>query len=141
MSRYAPPMREALIERLAPRLSAVPGLRLALLFGSQARGTSRPDSDIDVAVAGKGIDGLAIAGELSAELDREVQVVRLEGASIPLLDELLRDAVLVVEGEPGAYALWRSRTLASLELDRPWFERMRDAHLQQLRREVSDGPR
>jgi predicted nucleotidyltransferase len=65
-------MREALIERLAPRLSAVPGLRLALLFGSQARGTSRPDSDIDVAVAGKGIDGLAIAGELSAELDREV---------------------------------------------------------------------
>jgi hypothetical protein len=67
--------------------------------------------------------------------------VRLEGASIPLLDELLRDAVLVVEGEPGAYALWRSRTLASLELDRPWFERMRDAHLQQLRREVSDGPR
>jgi uncharacterized protein len=37
-------------ERLIERLMTVPGLRLAYLFGSQARGTARPGSDADVAV-------------------------------------------------------------------------------------------
>ena len=134
-------MDRALVDRLAPRLAAVPGLRLALLFGSEARGTAGSGSDVDLAVAGAGLDVAALSGALSAELDRELDVVRLEGASIPMLEELLRDAIPVVECVPGAYALWRSRTLASLELDRPWYARMRDAHLARLRAGAGGGPR
>jgi hypothetical protein len=35
----------------------------------------------------------------------------------------------VYERMPGAGALFRSRTMAMLETDLPWYERMRDAYL------------
>jgi predicted nucleotidyltransferase len=61
------------------------GLQVALLFGSMARGRARPDSDVDLAVFGD-VDPLALSGALSTMLCREVDVVRIEGAPIPLLD-------------------------------------------------------
>ena len=104
-------------------------VEVALLFGSHARGSARPDSDVDVAVLGRGMDRLAIAAALSARVRREVDVVDLADPSIPLLEELVRDAIVVHEASPGAAALWRSRVLAQLETDRPWYARMRDAWL------------
>jgi|SRR5690554_2969575 len=38
------------IEKLSELLADFPHIRVAALFGSMARGTARPDSDIDVAV-------------------------------------------------------------------------------------------
>ena len=38
------------IEKLGELLAGFPHIRVAALFGSIARGTARPDSDIDVAV-------------------------------------------------------------------------------------------
>lgn len=109
-----------------------PEVRLAILFGSLAKGTDHPDSDVDVAISGPSSLMLALGGELSLELGREVDVVRLETAPIPLLDELLRTGIVVHELEPGAAAAWRSRTVAMLEGDRPWYQRMRDAFLARL---------
>lgn len=110
------------------------GLRLALLFGSQARGTAGPGSDVDVAMLAPGMDLLGLASDLSRQLGREVDVVDLGRASIPLLEELPRDAVVVWE-EPGEAALWRSRTLCMLETDRPWLKRMQDAWLARVARQ------
>jgi predicted nucleotidyltransferase len=106
-----------------------PGLHLAVLFGSQARGTSTPASDVDVAVLASGEDLLDIASELSAACGHEVDVVPLNDPGVPLLEELIRDAEPLFEASPGAFAQWRSRALAWLEIDRPWYERMRDAWL------------
>lgn len=49
------------------------------------------------------------------------------------LQKLLRDGIVVHEGTPGAGATWRSRTLAMLETDGPWYARMRDAWLLRVR--------
>ena len=125
--------RDELIARLRREIGAPPGLRLALLFGSEARGEARADSDIDLAVAGRDVDLCALAGSLSASLDREVDVVALGDVPVPLLESLVAEAQPVYEAQPGEFAVWRSRALATLETDRPWYARMRDAHLARLR--------
>ena len=104
------------------------GLQVALLFGSVARGRARPDSDVDLAVFGD-VDPLALSGALSTVLCREVDVVRIEGAPIPLLDSIVREGHVAFERTPGAAATLRSRLLASLEVDRPWYGRMQRAFL------------
>ena len=113
-------------------LAAFPELRLALLFGSEARGMARRDSDIDVAVEAPLASLGQIAAALSSRLGAEVDVVRLETASIPLLEALISDGIVLHEAKPGAGALWRSRVLAQLETDRPWYRRQRDAWIQRV---------
>jgi predicted nucleotidyltransferase len=107
-------------------------VRLALLFGSHARGCARSDSDIDVAVDAPGVDLLTLSARLSQATGHEVDVIALQEAGVPLLEELVRDAMVIHEGSTGAGARWRARALATLETDRPWFGRMRDAWLMRL---------
>ena len=113
-------------------LATLPGVRLALVFGSVARGMARPDSDLDLAVSGAAIDSLALTAAISKEVRRDVHVVRLDEASIPMLEAIIEDGVVVHEALPGAAASWRARTLADLELDRPWYARQRDAWLKRV---------
>jgi predicted nucleotidyltransferase len=107
-------------------------VELALLFGSFARGRPRADSDLDVGVLGSDMDLLALAADLAGAVKREVDVVDLRRAGYPLLQALLRDAIVLHEGRPGAAASWRTRAILEAETDRPWFERMRDAYLKRL---------
>jgi hypothetical protein len=55
--------------------------------------------------------------------------VALPDAGVPLIEELLRDAIVVYEQPAYAAASWRARVIADLEIDRPWYARMRDAWL------------
>ena len=122
----------SVVEALRHALRERADVQLALLFGSQARGTAREDSDVDVAVFAPGVDLLALAAMLTSALKREVDIVSLEDLTIPLLGELVRDAILAHEGEPSAHARWRSHALIALETDGPWYRRMRDAFITQL---------
>lgn len=122
-------------DRLRSVLAGHPSVRLGLLFGSQARGTARPDSDVDVAIEAPATEGPAIAAALSAACGREVDVVTLEDPSIPLVEALVRDSEVIYEARPGIGARWRARALADLEVDRPWYARMRDAWLARVARE------
>lgn len=45
-----PPEKQALLDAITARLAAVPGVVAVVLGGSYARGTARPDSDLDVAM-------------------------------------------------------------------------------------------
>jgi len=121
------------IPAIATALRNVRGVHLALLFGSVARGTAKPTSDVDVAIsADTTIDLLDVSARLSATLGAEAHVVRLEDATIPLQQELIRDGIVAYEGKPYAGAAWRSRTLLDLEIDGPWYARMRDAWLHRV---------
>ena len=122
----------ALIQPFARRLRARGDVVLALLFGSRARGDASESSDVDVALLAPSADLLEIGAELSQASGLEVNVISLADPGVPLLDELLRDGVVLFEGRAGAYATWRSHVLADLELDRPWYERMRDAWLERV---------
>jgi predicted nucleotidyltransferase len=104
-------------------------VRLALVFGSRARGTAGPGSDIDVAVSAPGVDLLDLAAELSRAARVEADVLALEDAGVPLLRRIVVEGILAHEATPGAAARWRARALADLETDQPWFRRMSEAWL------------
>jgi predicted nucleotidyltransferase len=131
---------------LSPELSATvhavleghPEVRLALLFGSRARGVAGPRSDLDLAVEVVGraeLDRLGLMRELSAATGLEVDVVDVSPGrrvGYPLLNALVRDAVTLFEGAPHAEAEFRTRALLQTSLDRPAYERMRDGYLDHL---------
>ena len=125
-------MRDAVVIDLVTRaLAGRREVRVALLFGSRARGEHRPDSDVDIAVLGD-VDRLALAAALSRATGHEVEVVDLENAGYPLLTAIVDDGVLVHEGVRSAYPRWRSHALSQLALDRTWYARMRDGYLAKL---------
>jgi predicted nucleotidyltransferase len=104
-------------------------VRLALVFGSRARGTATATSDVDVAVDAPGVDVLDLTAHVSSATGLDVDVVDLAHAGVPLLARIVREGVLVHEARPGTAATWRARALADLETDLPWFARMREAWL------------
>jgi len=130
--------RDRLVATLRPVLAEVPEVELALLFGSRARGRESAGSDVDIAVEGEGIDRLSLARDLSLASGLEVEVVDLRAAGYPLLKALLRDSVVLYEGRRHAEARFRTRAILQTEMDRPWYERMRDGYLRHLA-EQADG--
>jgi predicted nucleotidyltransferase len=104
-------------------------VRLALVFGSRARGTATPASDVDVAVRAPGVDLFLLGAELERATGHEVDVVAVDEVGVPLLARIVREGVGVHEARRGALPTWRAQALVDLETDRPWFARMRDAWL------------
>ena len=121
-----------LADRIRGVLARRGGVELAILFGSRARGNARPDSDVDLAVDAPGSDLLDLGADLARSLDSEVDVVSLADVSIPLAEGLLRDGVVVHEAHRGAGATWRSHLLTTMETDRPFYARMREAWLRRV---------
>lgn len=122
--RIAAGLREA--------LASSTGIDVALLYGSTARGTATASSDVDVAVVARGTDLLDLGARLTLRLGREVDLLDLDRAPIPVLERIVREGVVVHEGRPGAAASWRSRALVELETDLPGYRRMRDAWLRRV---------
>lgn len=139
MEEQQPLATERLVETLRPLLAEFAGLRLALLFGSRARGDARPDSDLDLMIDGPAELVLPIASRVSEALEVEVDVTRISEVTIPLARQLLEEAVVVHEGAPGAAASFRTRTLIDLATDGPAYDRMRDAWLARVATRGLDG--
>ena len=86
------------------------GVAAVYLFGSVARGESRPGSDLDVAVLLEPAPErgtykslrLGLRAELESELGQEIDLVVLNHAPPDLNHRVLRDAVLVIEPDPSA---------------------------------------
>ena len=122
----------ALLAALKAALSGRVDVRLALLFGSQARGTARPDSDVDIAVDAPGLDTLELSADLGAVVGREVQIVDLRDAGHALMQALLRESVVLHQGQAGSAGDWTTRMLTLVELDGPLHDRMNRAFLKRI---------
>lgn len=81
------------------------GIAAAWLFGSMARGTARPDSDVDIGILyredpPRTLEGIGQVYNLEQELteitDLPIQVVNLNGASVDLIIRVLRDGKLLL---------------------------------------------
>ena len=78
-------------------LEAEPAVAYALVFGSTARGTERPDSDADVAVeltpgAARDVHALGcLTARLMSAAGRPVDLVLLDEAPAPLAYRIFRD--------------------------------------------------
>jgi predicted nucleotidyltransferase len=94
-----------LVDELASVLATRPEICEAYLFGSQARGDSRPHSDVDVAVyvdpavpmnTGFGIDCEIAADLMKALGTNDIDVVLLNRAGPLLYHRVLRDGIRVL---------------------------------------------
>ncbi|MGO9883298.1 MAG: type VII toxin-antitoxin system MntA family adenylyltransferase antitoxin [Solirubrobacteraceae bacterium] len=102
-----------LLSALRAALRTEHNVRFALLFGSVARGTDAPGSDVDVLVALRDPDLrriVELSAKLTAATGRNVDVVRLEDAqSEPsFLADVITDGRVLVDRE-GVWPRLRSR--------------------------------
>ena len=109
--------RDALISRLGAVLASGPSLRLAVLFGSRARGTARAESDADVAILPVGeltLEAeLNLAAALSGATGLEIDLVRLDRADPLLAREVARTGVAVLEAQRGELAAFRADAISA----------------------------
>lgn len=103
-----------IVETITRCLHARSSVRLAVLFGSFARGDQRDDSDIDLGVrfsagAEEDRDGLEI--ELGRVTGHAVDLILLDEAPPLLRFEIARDGVPVVQRDEHAWADFRARAM------------------------------
>jgi predicted nucleotidyltransferase len=131
------------IDAFAARLAAEPDIRVAVLFGSGARGRLRPDSDVDVylrlgpRVRWSTHRVLLLASELGAIARREVDLVieDVDATSTILRLEVARHGVLLFERQPGAWTSLRaSAFIAHADLE-PWMRRCAEGVRRRILRE------
>jgi predicted nucleotidyltransferase len=98
----------AILATARAALAARDDLRLAIVFGSVAKGRARPDSDLDVAILPANADmslaaELDLAADLSRATGREVDLVRLDLADPLTRFTVARDGVVVVANPRSAW--------------------------------------
>lgn len=100
------------IPALKAAVTADTDVRLAVVFGSTARGASTPRSDLDVGLLGVPASRLpALAVQLSRATGCEVDLVSLDTAPPLLRVEVARDGVLLLERTPGEWSHFRARAM------------------------------
>jgi predicted nucleotidyltransferase len=128
---------------LAEALQSWPGVRLAVLFGSAARGEAAPSSDLDVGVLFD--PGRETAGALEVALaraaGRHVDLVRLDAAPPLLRFEIARDGRVLLERAPHAWPDFRARAMTDWWDWAPTARLLNRAAVERLRASVPDGPR
>jgi len=103
-------LSERFVERVSDLRAVAPSVELVVLFGSVARGRSRPDSDLDVAVRCDGaadLDALylLLAPRLAATL---LDLVDLRRTGSLLAFQVARHGRLLYERDPGAFRSFQS---------------------------------
>jgi len=103
----------ALLSALGTTLRTEHNVHFALLFGSAARGTDTPESDVDVLVAlhDPRLERIVeLAAKLTAATGRRVDVVRLEDARAEpsLLADVVADGRVLIDRE-GSWPRLRGR--------------------------------
>jgi predicted nucleotidyltransferase len=124
-------------EPLASQLRAVlarhPQVNFAMLFGSLARGTARPDSDLDLAVGADrplhADEIIALISDLATATGRPVDLIDLADAGEPLLGQILAHGVRVL-GDSIRHGALLSRHLTDVADFVPLQQRILDARRQ-----------
>jgi predicted nucleotidyltransferase len=130
------------LEQVKRALEADADVRLAVLFGSTARGKARRDSDLDVGVllpVGRDVRG-TLQVTLERASGREVSVVLLNDAPPLLRFEIARDGAVLVERETGAWARFRAHAMIDWWDWAPTARMMHRAMAARLRDEAKRGP-
>ena len=103
-----------LVEKLRGQIRNRPELRMAILFGSTARGTDRPGSDVDLGIV---LDPYSpevrfdIEAQLGRAARRPVHVILLDEAPPLLRFEITRDGALLFEREKGLWTHFKAKAM------------------------------
>ncbi len=130
-------------DQLRETLTAFPSIRLAVLFGSVARGEAKARSDVDLGVLleGDAVDGLwDIQVAASGALRRTVDLIDLRRAPPLLRFEITRDGIPLVERQPGAWTRFKTHAMLDWWDWAPTARMIHKINAQRLREEVAHGP-
>jgi predicted nucleotidyltransferase len=131
-----------LMDRLQSKIAALPAVRLAVLFGSTARGEARLRSDVDLGVL---LDPdtrdlrIHVEAELGRAAEREVDVIFLGDAPPLLRFEISRDGVLLFEREDGLWTDFKVRAMVDWWDWAPYARMFTAAAVRRLREQVRHG--
>ncbi len=95
-------------------LAPFPEVKLAVLFGSTARGQARPKSDVDVGILLEpySVDlRFRVEAEIGRAAGREVDTVLLDNAPPLLRFEIARDGILLFESEDQLWTTFKTRAM------------------------------
>jgi predicted nucleotidyltransferase len=103
------------IEPIKGILQGVPGLQVAILYGSAASGKMRADSDVDIALLfGAPMDAgrkMELISQLGSTLQRDVDLIDLFALNGTILKQVLRNGRVLIQTEPGALAKLAQRMI------------------------------
>jgi uncharacterized protein len=108
---------DELIERLRSRLDREPDLLVAYLFGSRARGSAGPRSDVDVAVLLRGNGDffqrrLDLIGAVSEVVGSDrADVITLNDAPVSLAYRVVRDGQVILSRDERSRIEHKVRTI------------------------------
>jgi len=104
-------------QRIIEHCRAQPGVVAVYVFGSVARGSAGPSSDVDIAVLfaqapPRRLNGprFELEGQLERALGRRVDLVVLNDAPADLAVRILRTGILVLDAQPAARIAFEVRT-------------------------------
>lgn len=105
-----------MLSQLTALLSQYPHIKLALLFGSQATGKARPDSDIDLGILAQAPLSadfkLQLMQTIGAEFGRPVDIVDLYHVPEPITGQAFKGIRLI--GDDTTYASLLTRHLLNV---------------------------
>jgi hypothetical protein len=143
-------------EALTRVVASVPEVRLAVLFGSAAKGQDRSDSDLDVGVLFADPDGpacsrsplgrggprdlTALRVALERETGRVVDLIQLDSAPPLLRMEIGRHGRVLFEREAGTWSLFRAHAMIDWWDWAPTARMMHETAARRLREEAARGP-
>jgi predicted nucleotidyltransferase len=133
---------EDLLDRLRNCAASLPAVRLAVLFGSTARGQARRHSDVDLGVSlhpGTTARRSEIEAALGRAAGRTVEVVYLEEAPPLLRFEISRDGMLLLEREDGLWTDFKAKAMVDWWDWAPTARRIEETTIQRLRDRVRRG--
>jgi len=131
-----------LLESLRLRAASIPEVRLAVLYGSVARGTATRRSDVDLGISVVP-DTSAIRRRAEAELrkaaERSVHVVFLEEAPPLLRFEISKDGVLLFQKEDHLWTDFKAKAMVDWWDWAPIAKQIEGAAIRRLREKVQHG--
>ena len=130
------------LERVIEALRSLPSVRLAVAFGSAARGEDHARSDLDLGLL---LEPDSLERRREAEVTagraarRRVDIVYL-GEAPPLLRfEIARDGRVLLERQPRLWTAFKARAMIDWWDWGPTARKMHTAYLQRLREQVASG--
>jgi uncharacterized protein len=96
------------VERILSILKRSDRIQIAFLFGSLARGAERPDSDVDIGIAGQSplsaAEKLQLMDEFAVAFGRPIDLIDLRIASVPILRQVFTRGTCILKKDLGLYA-------------------------------------
>jgi predicted nucleotidyltransferase len=131
-----------LVKRLQQVAASWPEIRLAVLFGSAARGEAGPGSDVDLGLILEPYSAsvlFRVESALGRGAGRPVHVILLDDASPLLRFEVSRDGVLLREREEGLWTEFKARAMVDWWDWAPTARKIQRGIIQRLKEQVARG--